>query len=55
MDCKMPTAKEKIRCYSSQCSARLSANPNGPLVNLMEQPETGDCEGTSQVISQPDS
>jgi hypothetical protein len=33
-----PTAKEEIRRYSSQYSARLSTHPNGLVVNLMEQP-----------------
>jgi hypothetical protein len=29
-------SKEEIRRYSSQCSARLSAHPNGLVVNVME-------------------
>jgi hypothetical protein len=29
----------QIRRYSSQYSARLSAHPNGLVVNLMEQPD----------------
>jgi hypothetical protein len=35
---RTPTLKEEICRYSSQYSARLSAHPNGILVNLMEQP-----------------
>jgi hypothetical protein len=38
-DLHTPTAKEEIRCYSSQYSARLSADPNDLLVNLMVQPD----------------
>jgi hypothetical protein len=34
-----PTVKEEIRRYSSQYSARLSAQPNGLVVNLVEQPD----------------
>jgi hypothetical protein len=34
-----PTVKEEIRRYSSQYSARLSAHPNGLVVNLMERPD----------------
>jgi hypothetical protein len=34
-----PTVKEEIRRYSSQYSARLSAHPNGLVVNLIEQPD----------------
>jgi hypothetical protein len=37
-DLQTPTVKEEIRRYSSQYSARLSAHPNGLVVNLMEQP-----------------
>jgi hypothetical protein len=33
-----PTAKEEIRRYSSQYSARLSTHPNGLVANLMELP-----------------
>jgi hypothetical protein len=33
------TVKEEIHRYSSQSTARLSANPNGLVVNLMELPE----------------
>jgi hypothetical protein len=33
-----PTVKEEIRRYSSQYSARLSAHPNGLVLNLMELP-----------------
>jgi hypothetical protein len=36
-DLQIPTVKEEIRRYSSQYSARLSAHPNGLVVNLMEQ------------------
>jgi hypothetical protein len=36
---QIPTVKEEIRRYSSQYSARLSAHPNGLVVNLMEQPD----------------
>jgi hypothetical protein len=36
-DLQTPTVKEEIRRYSSQYSARLSAHPNGLVVNLMEQ------------------
>jgi hypothetical protein len=35
-DLQIPTVKEEIRRYSSQYSARLSAHPNGVVVNLME-------------------
>jgi hypothetical protein len=38
-DLQIPTAKEEIRSYSSQYSARLSAHPNGLAVILMEQPD----------------
>jgi hypothetical protein len=38
-DLKTPTVKEEIRPYSSQYSARLSAHPNGLVVNLMERPD----------------
>jgi hypothetical protein len=34
---QIPIVKEEIRRYSSQYSARLSAHPNGRVVNLMEQ------------------
>jgi hypothetical protein len=37
-DLQTPTVKEEIRRYSSQYSARLTAHPNGLVVNLMEQP-----------------
>jgi hypothetical protein len=36
-DLQTPAGKEEIRRYSSQYSARLSAHPNGLVVNLMEQ------------------
>jgi hypothetical protein len=39
MDLQTPTAKEEIRRYSSQYRARLSAHPNGLVVNLMELPD----------------
>jgi hypothetical protein len=39
-DLQIPTVKEKIRRYSSQYSARLSAHPNNLIVNLMELPDT---------------
>jgi hypothetical protein len=38
-DLQTPTVKEEIRRYSSQYSARLSAHPNGLIVNIMEQPD----------------
>jgi hypothetical protein len=38
-DFQIPTVKEEIRRYSSQYSARLSAHPNGLVVNHMEQPD----------------
>jgi hypothetical protein len=38
-DLQTPTVKEEIRRYSSIYSARLSAHPNGLVVNLMEQPD----------------
>jgi hypothetical protein len=38
-DLQTPTAKEEIRRYSSQYSARLSAHPNGLVVNLIELPD----------------
>jgi hypothetical protein len=37
-DLQRPTVKEEIRRYSSQYNARLSAHPNGLIVNLMELP-----------------
>jgi hypothetical protein len=40
-DLQIPTVKEEIRRYSSQYSARLSAHPNGLVVNLMELPNNG--------------
>jgi hypothetical protein len=39
-DLQTPTVKDEIRRYSSQYSARLSAHPNGLVVNLMEQPDS---------------
>jgi hypothetical protein len=36
---QIPTVKEEIRRYSSQYSARLSAQPNGLIVNLTELPD----------------
>jgi hypothetical protein len=54
-DLQLPTVKEEIRRYSSQYSACLSAHPNDLIVNLMELPETGDCEDTCQIICLPDS
>jgi hypothetical protein len=38
-DLQIPTVKEEIRRYSSQYSARLSAHPNGVVVNLIELPD----------------
>jgi hypothetical protein len=38
-DLQTPTVKDEIRRYNSQYSARLSAYPNGLVVNLMEQPD----------------
>jgi hypothetical protein len=38
-DLQTPTVKEEIRRSSSQYSARLSAHPNGLVVNLMELPD----------------
>jgi hypothetical protein len=38
-DLQIPTVKEEIFRYSSQYSARLSAHPNGLMVNLIELPE----------------
>jgi hypothetical protein len=38
-DLQIRTVKEEIRCYSSQYNARLSAHPNGLVVNLVEQPD----------------
>jgi hypothetical protein len=38
-DRQTPTVKEEIRRYSSQYSARLSAHPNGLVVNLNELPD----------------
>jgi hypothetical protein len=37
-DLQIPTVKEEIRCYSSQCSARLSAHSNDLIVNLIGLP-----------------
>jgi hypothetical protein len=37
---KTKTVKEEIRRYISQYSARLSAHPNGLVVNLMELPDS---------------
>jgi hypothetical protein len=37
-DLQMRTVKDKIRRYSSQYSARLSAHPNDLIVNLIELP-----------------
>jgi hypothetical protein len=37
-DLQVPKVKEEIRRYSSQYSARLSAHPNGLIVNLIELP-----------------
>jgi hypothetical protein len=42
-DLQMPTVKEEIRRYSSQYSARLSAHPNGLVVNLIKLQGTSDC------------
>jgi hypothetical protein len=52
-DLKIPTVKEEICYFSSQYSAHLSAHSNDLTVNLMEP--TYDCEGTFQMICQPDS
>jgi hypothetical protein len=41
MDLQTPTVKEEIRRYSSQYRARLSARPNGLVVDLMETPDNG--------------
>jgi hypothetical protein len=38
-DLQTPTFKEKIRRYSSQYSARLSAHPNDVIVSLTELPD----------------
>jgi hypothetical protein len=38
-DLQIPAVKEEIRCYSSQYSAHLSAQPNDLTVNLMELPD----------------
>jgi hypothetical protein len=38
-DLQTPTVKEEIHHYSSQYSARLSAQPNGLTVNLIELPD----------------
>jgi hypothetical protein len=38
-DLQITKVKEEIRRYSSQYSARLSAHPNGLVVNLMELPD----------------
>jgi hypothetical protein len=38
-DLQTPTIEEEIRRYSSQYSARLSAHPNGLVMNLMELPD----------------
>jgi hypothetical protein len=38
-DLQTSTVKEEIRRYSSLYSARLSAYPNGLVVNLMELPD----------------
>jgi hypothetical protein len=39
MDLQTPTVKEELSRYSSQYSARLSAHPNGLVVNFMAQPD----------------
>jgi hypothetical protein len=36
---QIPTVKEEIRRYSPQYSARLSAQPNDLIVNLIELPD----------------
>jgi hypothetical protein len=38
-DLKISTIKEEICRYSSQYSARLSARPNGLVMDLMELPD----------------
>jgi hypothetical protein len=38
-DHQIPTVKEEIRFYSSQYRARLSAHPNGLIVNLIDLPD----------------
>jgi hypothetical protein len=38
-DLHTPKVKEEIRHYISHYSARLSVHPNGPVVNLMAQPD----------------
>jgi hypothetical protein len=38
-DLQAPTLKEEIRRYSSQYCARLSAHPNGLVVNLKKLPD----------------
>jgi hypothetical protein len=37
-DLQLTSAKEEIRSYSSQYSARLSTHPNGLIVTFMELP-----------------
>jgi hypothetical protein len=36
---QIPTVKEEIRLYSSQCSARLNAHTNDLTVNLVQLPD----------------
>jgi hypothetical protein len=44
-----PAVKERILCYSSQYSARLSAHPNDQVVNLIVQPDNNsDCEDNAK-------
>jgi hypothetical protein len=38
-DLQIPTVKEEIHRYSPQYSVRLSAHPNGLIVNLIELPD----------------
>jgi hypothetical protein len=38
-DLQTPTVREEVRLYGPQYSARLSAQPNDLVVNLMEQPD----------------
>jgi hypothetical protein len=54
-DLQTPTVKEEIRRCSSQYSARLSAHPNGLIVNLIELPDNRRLRRHLQMICLPDS
>jgi hypothetical protein len=54
-DLQTPTVKEEICRYSSQYSAHPSIQPNGLLVNFMEQPDNGQLQTPAKRFAYQDS